>query len=186
MRDAPVLTHACKSYEEDLVLYYYGESGEADRLHIEQHLGLCSSCQSFLDDLRRLLPQMAQTETRPQAFWDNYYRETIAKLAEQQERKHWWRDLLSPVKMWAVPAFGTVAIAILAIGLVIGKGKLGFVTDNAPANIPQEILVDADQLEFFKSLDMLESLSALEDQEGKSSERKSNQSSFRQMDKEIV
>jgi hypothetical protein len=47
-------------------------------------------------------------------------------------------------------------------------------------------LVDADQLEFFKSLDMLESLNALEDQEGKSPERKSNQSSFRQMDKEIV
>jgi hypothetical protein len=129
---------------------------------------------------------MAQTETRPQAFWDNYYRETLAKLAEQQERKQWWRDLLRPVKMWAVPAFGTAAIAILAIGLVIGKGKLSFVRDSAPPNIPQEILVDADQLEFFKSLDMLESLSALEDQERKSNERKSNQSSVRKIDEGIA
>ena len=179
MSDNAMLNHACKSFEEDLVLFYYGENGQADRTRVEEHLKTCSGCRSFLDDLRRLLPQVAQEEERPQVFWDDYYRETISKLNQHKEKTNWWRDLLTPTKLWVLPAFGTVAIAVLAIGLVLGKGQWSFFSESPAPNIPEEILVDADQLEFFKSLDLLESLSVLEDQERKSSERESNQSRVR-------
>jgi predicted anti-sigma-YlaC factor YlaD len=161
---------ACKSFEEDLVLYYYGETSYAERRPIEQHLSGCQSCRRFVDDLRRLLPQMARSEEFPQSFWDAYYHETVAKLAQQRERKYWWRNLWSPMKVWMLPAFGTVAIAVLAIGLVLGKSNLPSFTDTSPKNFPQESLSDAKQLEFFESMDMLESLSKLEEQDDQKAE----------------
>jgi len=166
---------ACKSFEEDLVLYYYGETSDAERRPIEQHLSGCQSCQRFVDDLRRLLPQMAKSEEFPPSFWDAYYDETVAKLAKQRERKYWWRDLLAPMRVWMLPAFGTVAIAVLAVGLVLGKGNLPSFTDRSPKNFPLETLSDAKQLEFFESMDMLESLSKLEEQDDQKAEP--NQSS---------
>jgi predicted anti-sigma-YlaC factor YlaD len=168
---------ACKSFEEDLVLYYYGETSYAERRPIEQHLSGCQSCRRFVDDLRRLLPQMARSEEFPQSFWDAYYHETVAKLAQQRERKYGWRNLWSPMKVWMLPAFGTVAIAVLAIGLVLGKGNLPSFTDTSPKNFPQESLSDAKQLEFFESMDMLESLSKLEEQDDQKAEPNTNQSS---------
>jgi predicted anti-sigma-YlaC factor YlaD len=169
---------ACKSFEEDLVLYYYGETSYAERRPIEQHLSGCQSCRRFVDDLRRLLPQMARSEEFPQSFWDAYYHETVAKLAQQRERKYWWRNLWSPMKVWMLPAFGTVAIAVLAIGLVLGKSNLPSFTDTSPKNFPQESLSDAKQLEFFESMDMLESLSKLEEQDDQKAEPNTNQSSL--------
>ena len=177
MKKVTPFKNACKNFEEDLVLDYYGENSDADRRRVEQHLAVCTSCRSFSDDLRGLLPQLGQQAALPQTFWDNYYRETVAKLAEREERKSRWRNLLAPMKLWMVPAFGTVAVAILALGIVIGKGKLTTFKDRPPTDIPQEVLLDANQLEFFKSLDMLESLSHLEQPDGDNVAPKANQSS---------
>ncbi len=74
-----------------------------------------------------------------------------------------------------LPAFGTVAIAVLAVGLVLSKGNLPSFTDTSPKNFPLETLSDAKQLEFFESMDMLESLSKLEEQDDQKPEP--NQSS---------
>jgi len=177
MKSVVPLEGACKSFEEDLVLFYYGESEDADRRRVEQHLPNCTACRRFIDDLRRLLPDMAQCEALPQSFWDAYYRDTLAKLAEQEKQKYWWRDLLAPMKVWMLPAFGTVAIAVLAVGLVLGKSNLPSFTDTSPKNFPQESLSDAKQLEFFESMDMLESLSKLEEQYDQKAEPNTNQSS---------
>ena len=83
MKNAMPLQSACKEFEEDLVLHYYCETSDEERRRIGEHLCGCLRCQSFVDDLRRLLPQMARSEELPQSFWDNYYRETVAKLAQQ-------------------------------------------------------------------------------------------------------
>ncbi|HVO95241.1 MAG TPA: hypothetical protein VMT22_20465 [Terriglobales bacterium] len=160
------LESACKDYEEDLVLHYYGECGDADRKRIVGHLTDCTRCRHFVDDLQRLLPQMGKTEEMPQVFWDNYYRETIAKLDAQDERKPWWRSCLVFTHGWMVPAFGTVGIIVLIVGLLFGRGNLSIFNDRSPVKIPQEVLVDSNQLEFFKSMDLLESLDRLEQQDG--------------------
>lgn len=169
------LESACKNYEEDLVLYYYGDTGVAERATIEQHLGQCLRCQTFVDDLARVLPQMTPKPELPRSFWDNYFREVVVKLDAQAERQHWWRRWFSSGTGWLVPAFGTVAVAVFAIALMIEKGALVSQSEPISVNIPAEILVDSNQLEFFKSMDILESLSTLEEQEGAKPERKTSE-----------
>jgi len=166
MERKQTLETACGDFEEDLVLYHYGDGSEAERGRVEVHIRTCARCHRFLDDLRRLLPQMAQPESLPQSFWDGYYRETVAKIAAQRERSPWWRNLLTPLRAWAMPVFATAAVAVFAVALLIGKGGWNAQSVGLRGNIPQEILTDAGQLEFFNSLDMIESLPALEALDG--------------------
>lgn len=177
MKHAMPLDNACKSFEEDLVLYYYGENSGAERRRVEQHLSTCHGCESFADDLNRVLPTMAEQQKLPQAFWENYYRETVAKLAEQDERKSWWRNWLTPVRGWMVPAFGTLAGTVLVLGLLFGKGDLSSFVEPPSRTVPQEIIADSNQLEFFRTMDMLESLDKLEQQDGTKSELQNTYSS---------
>jgi Putative zinc-finger len=181
------LESACKEYEEDLVLHYYGENSADDRRRIEQHLQGCDRCRVFVGDLRRLLPQMAKSEEMPQTFWDSYYRETVAKLAEQEERKSWWRSwLVAPVHGWMVPAFGTLAGTVLVVGLLFGKGNLSSFIERPSRNIPQEIIADTNQLEFFRTMDMLEALDKLEQQDGTQGELQNTHSSRDTLNKGVA
>jgi predicted anti-sigma-YlaC factor YlaD len=186
MRGNVPFESACKNFEEDLVLYYYGEINDAEKHRIEQHLSGCQSCGRFVGDLRRLLPQMMKSEEFPPSFWDSYYHETLAKLAQQEERKYWWKNLFAPMKMWMLPAFGTVAIAVLAIGLIFGKGDSTRLTERSSDAIPQEIVADASQLEFFESLDMFVWLSKVKEQDEQKADPKANQSSSWRMETQGV
>ena len=159
------LKGACKQYEEDLVLHYYGEIAESERIRVEEHLAGCDACRRFSADLRRLLPQMNLTEELPGSFWDDYYRQTMSKLTQYEEKKHRWRSWLTPLSGWMMPAFGTVTAAVLVVGLMYGKDNLKLFVDPGAERIPQEIMVDRNQLEFFKSMDILEALSNLEAQD---------------------
>lgn len=165
MKTRTPLRSACKQYEEDLVLHYYGDNSENERRDVERHLAACDSCRCFLDDLRKLLPQMTRAQEMPQSFWDNYYRETVSKLASYEERKYGWLSLFAPLRTWMVPAFGTLAAAVLVIGLMLGKDDLRLFSEPRVQSIPQEILADKNQLEFFESMDILEALSKLEGQD---------------------
>ena len=162
------LESACKEFEADVVLYYYGDDSEADHLRVEAHCRECSRCRGFLEDLRKLLPQMAAAPELPANFWDRYYNEMIGKLALHREQNSWWRDLFGPVRAWALPAFGTAAVAALALFLVFGRG--GLHPKTISSQIPQEILSDANSLEFFNSMDLLESLGTLEKTQGSQSD----------------
>ncbi len=172
------LSGACKKYEEDLVLYYYAEGSAADSQRVEQHLSECLACRRFVDDLSGLLPQMAKSQELPQTFWDSYYRETVVKLRERKAENHCWRNFFTPRKTWLVPAFGTAVVAVLALGLLFAKGSLPLLIDGTSAKLPEAIIADANQLEFFRSLDMLESLSQLEEHDGGRAKPKSDRSSL--------
>jgi Putative zinc-finger len=165
MKNAMPLQSACKEFEEDLVLYYYGETNDSERRRIGKHLSGCGRCQKFMGDLYRLLPQMAKSEELPPSFWENYYRETRAKLAQQEQLKHWWQGLIPRINFWMVPAFGTVVMVVLVVALLFGKDNLSLFTLRPSESIPHEILADDNQLQFFESMDLLESLSKLEAQE---------------------
>jgi hypothetical protein len=178
MKKNSLLSGACKKYEEDLVLYYYGESSTADGHRVERHLSECNGCRRFVDDLRGLLPQLVRCQELPETFWDSYYRETVAKLSEREDRSHWWRNLFMPMKTWQVPAWGTAAVLVLALGLFYGKVSVPLFTDGWSTKLPSEIIADTNQLEFFRSLDMLESLSQLEERNGGRLEPNSDRSSL--------
>ena len=158
---------ACRAFEADLVLYYYGDVEDSDRRRVENHCRDCFHCRRFLDDLHRLLPQMGKPKQLPADFWQNYYKETVEKLATQEARGSWWRNLLAPMHVWLIPAFGTVAVAVLALALVYGKSGWNFQLNRSQqVKIPQEILADANKVELFESMDLLESLGVLEKMEG--------------------
>jgi predicted anti-sigma-YlaC factor YlaD len=161
-QQAHVLESACKEFEEDLVLYYYGEVPEAERRHIDNHSQQCRRCRDFLADLAKLLPHTGPKEFPP-AFWHNYYNEVMEKLELAQ--LPWWQRLTAPMQVWLLPAFGTVAMALLAVALIFGPGGWNLQSES-PESVPQEILVDAVNVEFFKSMDLLESLTVLEKMEG--------------------
>jgi hypothetical protein len=165
MKTSTSLKSACKQYEEDLVLHYYGENTEGERRNIELHLADCDPCRLFLEDLRKLLPRITQTEEMPQSFWDNYYRETVSKLTSYEEKKYGWRSFFAPMQTWMVPAFGSLAAAVLVIGLMFGNDKPKLFVEPPAERIPQEILADKNQLEFFESMEILEALSKLEAQD---------------------
>jgi hypothetical protein len=161
------LENACAEFEADLVLYYYGDVSEGEGHRVEAHLTGCDRCGRFLNDLRGLLPQMATPTELPANFWNDYYREMVQKLDAARERKSWWRNWMPSFGGWAVPAFGTVMVLVLGIALMFGKGDWSVRPNVAQDEIiPQEIISDGSRLEFFQSLDMLESLSALENMDG--------------------
>jgi hypothetical protein len=161
------LENACGEFEADLVLYYYGEGSEVERRRVEGHLNGCSRCGRFLADLRGLLPQMSTKVELPPNFWNDYYREMVQKLEQEREQKSWWRNLIPNFGGWLVPTFGTAMVVVLAVALIFGKGEWTLTSNQTQQEIiPQEILSDSSRLEFFKSLDLLESLPALENMDG--------------------
>jgi hypothetical protein len=161
------LPAACKELEEDLVLYYYGEAAVSDRKALENHIATCSRCRGFLDDLNTLLPSMAKAKELPPTFWDNYYREVVEKITDLDEKGLFgWRKLIALLQSWAVPAMATAAVLVLGVTLTLNKTSFERPSDIRDAMIPQEILADANRVEFFKSMELVESLRALEALDG--------------------
>jgi anti-sigma factor RsiW len=154
---------ACKRFEEDLVLYYYGELRGDDRAAVESHLPACESCRLYLKELESILPLAAKSDAPPQTFWDDYSREMRHKLAEASERKSWWQNLALFLQPWAIPASATAVVAVLALTLTFGKGfwSSGELPQEDQAAV--EILPMTENLEFFKTMEVLDAMDLLED-----------------------
>jgi predicted anti-sigma-YlaC factor YlaD len=154
---------ACTNWEEDLVLYYYGELDGSERATIEGHVQRCEACRSYLKEMESILPLTVEPDEPPQAFWDNYSREMRGKLTEVTARKSWWQSLASFLQPWAIPVSATAIVAILALTLTLGKGFW------SSKEVPQddeaflEILPAAENLEFFKTMEVLDAMDFLED-----------------------
>jgi anti-sigma factor RsiW len=154
---------ACTQFEEDLVLYYYGELGGSERTAVENHMRRCEPCRLYLKEMESILPLTVKPDEPPQAFWDDYSREMRRKLTEARKGKSWWQSLASFLQPWAIPAYATAAVAVLAVTLTLGKGFWG------SKEIPQddqafmEILPAAENLEFFKTMEVLDAMDMLED-----------------------
>jgi hypothetical protein len=157
---------ACKQFEEDLVLYYYGELGGSERPILEGHVQSCQPCQSYLKELESVLPLTVKPDEPPKAFWDDYSREMRRKLAEASERKSWWQSLARFLQPWAIPASATAIMAVLALTLTFGKEFW------SSKELPQddqavvEILPMAENLEFFKTMEVLDTMDLLENMGG--------------------
>lgn len=155
---------ACKDYEQDLVLYYYGECDE--RARIEAHLENCASCSRFLDELRELLPLTVKTDDPPQPFWDHYSREVRQKLVTEGGKNAWWEGIVSFLRPWRVPVFATALVFILAVTLTLTRGTWRSRDIPPKEEAVLEVLPMAENLEFFKAMDFLDSLDLLEDMGG--------------------
>ena len=154
---------ACTQWEEDLVLHYYGELRGSEHAAVEDHVRGCQPCRLYLKELESILPLTVKPDEPPQAFWDDYSREMRRRLTESQERKSWWQSLASFFQPWAIPISATAAVAILALTLTVGKGFWG--SKEAPQDDEafMEILPAAENLEFFKTMEVLDAMDFLED-----------------------
>jgi hypothetical protein len=93
--------------EEQLILHYYGESGDSGV--IDRHMGECADCRAQYQNLQRVLNSVdaAPVPERPAD-----YAESVWQKVQPHIKRSPWRGLLSP-RRWA-PAFAMAALVIAA------------------------------------------------------------------------
>jgi len=157
---------ACENMEPDLVLYYYQELENAQRAHVEIHIKDCAACRHALEEMGSILPLTVAADEPPQTFWDNYSREMREKLATARDRQPWWRSLASLFQRWTVPAIATAVVLLLTLTLTLGKGF--WRTQESPPDDEAllEVLPVAENLEFFKNMEVLDAMDFLENSGG--------------------
>src|SRR6187397_2952679 len=138
------LLSPCTNLEENLVLFHYGELPAPERFSLEQHLSGCVNCTGYLKDLSALLPLTIKSDEPPETFWMDYNRELRHKIASARDKK-WW-----PVK------FGAIAVIAIALTLTVGKGLWQSRELPGDDEALMEVLPVAENLEFFKTMDVLD------------------------------
>ena len=156
------LSAACAEQEENLVLLHYGDLAGAERDALHTHLHSCSACKNYLQELGKLLPLTRKSDEPPANFWADYNRELRHKLDDMAEKPTWRHRLSGLLRPRLVPVLATAAIVALALTFNVGRGLW---TTNDPAREDAamlEILPVAENLEFFKAMDVLDDLDLLE------------------------
>lgn len=156
------LSAACAEHEENLVLLHYGDLAGAERDILQSHLNNCAACKEYLQDLGQLLPLTLKTDAPPQTFWADYKRELRHKLDEAAEKPTWRQKLAALLQPRFVPLLATAGVVALALTLTLGQGLW---TTKEPARKEAallEVLPVAENLEFFKAMELLDDLELLE------------------------
>jgi anti-sigma factor RsiW len=159
---------ACNEFEQDLVLYHYGDLSAEDRDRLATHLRACLGCATYLKELAALLPLTMNTDEPGEEFWQNYSREMRHKLADLQEKKSWWQALQTALRPWTLPALAGTAVIALAVTLNTSNQT----TTDVPSadQALMEVLPMAENLELFNNMDVLENIEVLEGMEGSGNE----------------
>jgi hypothetical protein len=109
--------------EDQLVLFYYGESAEAGA--IESHLCVCESCRSELRALQLVLNTVdsAAVPERPADYGEAVWKSIQPRLAGRRRRVilRWW--------IWA-PAMGALLMGALLAGMLWQRGSSPVVAKN--------------------------------------------------------
>lgn len=153
---------ACNEYEQDLVLYHYGDIHGTDRDQVATHLHRCAACASYLKELATLLPLTVKLDEPAEEFWHDYSREMRHKLAGLQEKKTWWQTGQDFIRPWTIPALAATAVVALTLTLTSGKKH------STPTRMPtedqvlMEVLPMAENLELLNNMEVLESIDLLE------------------------
>jgi len=156
------LLSPCTNLEENLVLFHYGELPPPERFSLEQHLSGCANCTAYLKDLSALLPLTVKADDPPATFWLDYNRELRHKIASTRD-KSWL-----PAKFGAffqprlLTAFGAIAVIAVALTLTLGKGVWQSRDVPREDEALMEVLPMAEDLDFFKTMDVLDNLDVLE------------------------
>ncbi len=162
------LTLACQDYEADLVLLHYGDLIGDERERVSAHLAKCAGCAGYLRELAALLPLTAKTDDPPQTFWMDYSRELRHKIDDAVEKKTWWRRFNFVFSPRYLAALGSAAVIILALSFTLGK-NIWSTNNQLPDDEIAELLPVAENLEFFRSMDILDDLDLIEFIGGKGS-----------------
>jgi hypothetical protein len=155
------LSTPCRKFEEDLVLFHYGDLRGPERDALQSHVSGCAGCSGFLKELGKLLPLMVKNDEPGQTFWDDYSRELRHKLAAAAENRPWWQSF-TIFQPRMISAAAAAAVVVVALVLTLGRGI--WPTRDVPHDdaAMMEALPLAENLEFFKAMDVLDDLDLLE------------------------
>jgi hypothetical protein len=156
------LATACKPFEEDLVLLHYGDIHGAERDALQSHVNGCNGCAAYLNELGRLLPLTVKADEPDPTFWHDYSRELRHKLDDLAEKRPWWQNLGVMFQPRLISAFAGAAVVVIALAFTLGRGiwPAGDLSQDDQAMI--EALPVAENLEFFKAMEVLDDLDLLE------------------------
>src|SRR5262245_30809599 len=156
------LLSPCTNFEENLVLFHYGELPPPERFSLEQHLSGCANCTAYLKDMRAFLPLTVKADEPPQTFWTDYSRELRHKIADVREKRFWPARFAAFFQPRLLPAFGAVVVLLLALTFTLGKRI--WHDDELPREEEalMEVLPVVEHLEFFTPMDVLDNLDVLE------------------------
>ncbi|HEX2241693.1 MAG TPA: zf-HC2 domain-containing protein [Gammaproteobacteria bacterium] len=164
------MSTVCNEFEQDLVLYHYGDLSADDRDRLATHLHACPGCATYLKELAALLPLTMNTEEPGEEFWQSYSREMRHRLADFQEKKSWRHALQAALRPWTLPALAGTAVVALAVTLNTAS-KTTSVNDAPAADTAlMEVLPMAENLELFNNMDVLENIEVLEVMEASANE----------------
>jgi hypothetical protein len=152
----------CKKFEEDLVLFHYGDLRGAEREALQSHVNGCAGCTGFLKELGKLLPQMVKADEPRQTFWNDYSRELRHKLDAAAENRPWWESVAIIFQPRLLSAAAGAAVIVIALAFTFGRGL--WPTKDVPHDDAAmlEVLPVAENLEFFRAMDVLDDLDLLE------------------------
>ncbi|MBM4259887.1 MAG: zf-HC2 domain-containing protein [Deltaproteobacteria bacterium] len=157
----PENTMACANFEEDLVLYHYGETDAAARANVEAHLRACAGCCGSLEEMQRLMPLTIARDEPPPAFWMTYSRELRHKIDAVADQTSLWNWLTAWLRPLPLTAFATGAVVLLAMTFTVGKKywakPQALLDDEVVA-----IMSSSQDLDLLKNLEILDALEVLE------------------------
>jgi hypothetical protein len=156
------LVSPCAEHEENLVMFHYGDLDSGASATLQAHLGACAPCASYLKGLETLLPLTLETDRPPEVFWTDYNRELRRKLDQASEKKSWMRSLGDFFQPRWIPALGTAAAVALALAVTLSRDIWRAQPPSQQEAAIMEMLPVAEHLEFFKTMDVLDSLDLLE------------------------
>jgi hypothetical protein len=84
------------------------------------------------------------------------------KLEAVEQRVLWWQDFFSLARPWPVPALATASVLILALTLTFTKGLWRSQDSPPEGEALLEILPMAENLEFFKTMELLDAMDLIE------------------------
>ena len=152
---------ACADLEADLVLFHYGDLDAGARERLQSHIANCAGCSDYLKELTVLMPLTVKTDMPPQEFWMDYSRELRHKIDAVVDSKTWWQSIAAIFQPRYLSALAAAAVVVLALTFTLGGGLWNGKND-LPDDELSEALPVAENLEFFRAMDVLDNLDLLE------------------------
>ena len=152
---------ACTDLEADLILLHYGDLDGTERARLQSHVAQCADCSAYLNELSALMPLTVATDSPPQQFWMDYSRELRHKIDARVESKFSWQQVVALLKPGYLTALATAATLIIALTFTLGGGLWSSKSD-LPDEELTEALPVAENLDFFRAMDVLDELDLLE------------------------
>ena len=153
---------ACAEQEANLVMLHYEELDANTRAVVDAHVRNCPGCAGYLKSLTALLPLTIKIDEPPEEFWRDYDRELRRKIADAAEQKSWLQRLAAISQPRWLPAAATAALVAIALTFSLQRGS-----SSKPENAPDEaaimeVLPITENLDFFKTMEVLDNLELLE------------------------